>query len=126
MIGLLNINSFPGKFDSFKTIISGKVDVMIIVKTKLDDSYPTSQFYIDGYSEPFRRDRNKYGGYTLIYIREDIPWKILDNHKLPDDIQRLVVKLNFRKSKLLLLATFHPPNHLDAYYFKSNVIEESF
>ena len=59
---------------------------MIIVKTKLDDSYPTSQFYIDGYSEPFRRDRNKYGGCTLIYTREDIPWKILDNHKLPDDI----------------------------------------
>ena len=105
MIGLLNINSFSGKFDFLKTIISGKVDVMIVVETKLDDSYPTSQFYINGYSKPFRRDRNKNGGGILIYIREDIPCKILENHNLPDDIEGLFVELNFRKSKLLLFGT---------------------
>ena len=77
VIGLLNINSFAGKFDSFKTIISGKVDVTIIVETKLDDSYLTSQFYIHCYSKPFRGDRNKYDGGILIYIREDIPCKTL-------------------------------------------------
>ena len=89
MIGLLNINSFASKFDSFKTIISGKVDVVIIVETKLDDSYPTSQFYMHGYSKPFRGDRNKYGGGILIYIRDDIPYKILDTHNLPDDQWRI-------------------------------------
>ena len=78
VIGLLNINSFAGKFDLFKTIISGKVDVMIIVETKLDNSYPTSPFYMHGYSKPFRGDTNKYGGGILIYIKEDIPSKILD------------------------------------------------
>ena len=45
----------------------------------------------------------------LIYIREDISCKILENHNLPDDIKCLIVDLNFRKFKLLPLATYHPP-----------------
>ena len=118
VIGLLNVNSFSGKFDSFKTIISGKVDIMIIVETKLDDSYPTSQFSINGYSRPFRLDRDKRGGGILLYIREDIPCKILESHYLPSDIEGIFVELNFRKTKFLLLASYHPPNQLDKYYFQ--------
>ncbi len=53
---------------------------MVIVETKLDDSYPISQLHIDGYAIQFRCDRNKYGGRILIYVREDIPCKLLDKH----------------------------------------------
>ena len=118
VIALLNVNSICGKFDSLKTIISGKIDVMIIVETKLDNSYPTSQFFMHGYSKPFRMNRDKHGGGILVYIREDIPCKILENHNLPVDIEGLFVELNFRKSKFLLLATYHPPSQLDKYYFQ--------
>ena len=92
---------------------------MVIVETKLDDSYPISQFHIEGYATPFRRDRNKYKGGILIYAREDIPCKLLDRHIFPDDIERLFVELNFRKSKLLLLGTYHPPSQDDNYYFQT-------
>ena len=109
VIGLLNINSFSSKYDAIKLVIQGKIDVMVIVETKLDDSYPISQFHIDGYATPFRRDRNKHGGGILIYVREDIPCKLLDKHIFPDDIEGLFVELNFRKSKLLLLGTYPPP-----------------
>ena len=118
LIGLLNVNSFSGKFASFKTIISGKVDIMIIVETKLDDSYPTSQFFMNGYSRPFRLDRDQRGGGILMYIREDIPCKVLESHYLPSNIEGIFVELNFRKTKFLLLATYHPPNQLDNYYFQ--------
>ena len=91
---------------------------MIIVETKLDDSFPTSQFYIDGYAMPFRRDRNKFGGGILIYVREDIPCKLLKSRNFPDDIEGLFIELNFRKSRLLL-GTCHPPNQHDDYYFQS-------
>ena len=84
------------------------IDVMIIVESKLDDSFPTSQFLIDGYGIPFRRDRNKFGGGILIYVREDIPCKLLDRHQLPDDIEGLFVELNFRKSRLLLVWDIPP------------------
>ena len=92
---------------------------MVIVETKLDDSYPISQFHIEGYATPFRRDRSKYEGGILIYVREDIPCKLLDRHIFPDDIEGLFVELNFRKSKLLVLGTCHPPSHDNKYYFQT-------
>ena len=53
IIGHLNVNSLVQKIDSLKVIIPGNIDVMVITESKLDDSYPTSQFFIDGFSEPF-------------------------------------------------------------------------
>ena len=110
VIGLLNINSVIRKFDALKTIISSMIDVMITVESKLDDSFLSSKFLIDGYGIPFRRDQNKFGGGILIYMRQDSPCKLLDRHQLPDDNEGLFVELNFRKSRLLLLGTYHPPN----------------
>ena len=42
---------------------------------------------IDAYSEPYCIDRKKKGGGVLIYIREDIPSKLLADHKLPHEIE---------------------------------------
>ena len=72
MIGNLNINSISNKFDQLKLFVQGKVDILIVTETKLDSTFPTSQFMIDGYSEPYRFDRNRNGGKVFIYIREDI------------------------------------------------------
>ena len=47
----------------------------MITETKLDDSFPTMQFNIEGY-HTFRLDRNEYGGGILIYVRDDIPSNI--------------------------------------------------
>ena len=74
---------------------------------------------MNGFVKPFRRDRNKFGGGILIYVRKDIPCKLLNNHNFPDDIEGLFVELNFRKSKLLLLGTYHPRSQQDNYYFQS-------
>ena len=46
IIGLLNGNHFAGKYNDFKLTIPGNIDIMILVETKLDNSYPTSQFLI--------------------------------------------------------------------------------
>ena len=62
----LNINSISNKFDQLKLFVHGKVDILIVTENKLNSTFPTSQFVIDGYSEP-------YGGGVLIYIREHIP-----------------------------------------------------
>ena len=90
IIGNLNINSISNKFDQLKLFVQGKVDIMIITETKLDSTFPTSQFVIDGYSEPYRFDRNRNGGGVLIYIREDIPSKLLADHKLPHNIEEIL------------------------------------
>ena len=48
IIGNLNINSISNKFDPLKLFIQGKVDILIVTKTKLDSTFPTSQFETDG------------------------------------------------------------------------------
>ena len=51
---------------------------------------------------PFRLDRNCNRGGVIIYVRENIPSKILEVHKLPQDVEGMFVELNFRKTKWLL------------------------
>ena len=93
--GTLNINSLSSKFDDLKVLISGTFDILIITETKLDDTYPISQFHIDGYSMPYRPDRNRNGGGVIIYVRvmqsnymrDDIPSKVLRKHLFPNDIE---------------------------------------
>ena len=50
IIGNLNINSLSSKFDQLKLLIQGKIDILIITETKLDDSFPTEQFTIRVYT----------------------------------------------------------------------------
>ena len=69
IIGNLNINSTSNKFDQLKLFIQGKVNTLVVTETKLGSTFPTSQFIIDGYSEPYRFYRNRNGGGVLIYIR---------------------------------------------------------
>ena len=50
----------------------------MVSETKIDRSFPTSQFVIQGFVAPFRLDRTNTGGGILIYVQDDIPSKLLD------------------------------------------------
>ena len=76
IIGHLNINSIRNKFELFADLVKDRVDLILISETKLNDSFPTPQFNIAGYSA-LRRDRNENGGGLLFYSRSDIPTKSL-------------------------------------------------
>ena len=43
----------------------------------------------------------------------------MDKHVFPDDIEGIIIEINFRKSKWLLMGTYHPPSQIDSYYFQS-------
>ena len=119
IIGNLNINSLSSKFDQLKLLIQGKIDILIITETKLDDSFPTEQFTISGYSKPYRLDRNRNGGGVIIYIREDIPSKQINNFKIHDDIENIFIEVNLYKTKWLMCGCYHPPNQNDQYFFNN-------
>ena len=72
----ININSIRNKFEDLKEIVQKNIDILTISETKLDESFPTNQFNMDGYAPPCRLDRSSEGGGLLIYIRDDIPAKI--------------------------------------------------
>ena len=48
IIAQLNINSPRNKFDFLKETVTGFVDILLISESKLDDSFPTAQFQING------------------------------------------------------------------------------
>ena len=110
VIGNLNTNSLPIKVNQLKELVLKYVDILILTETKLDNSSPNSQFSVDGFSEPFRIDRNRSGGEVMIYVRDDIQSKLLTKHFFPNDIDGLFVELSFRKCKWLLLGAYHPPS----------------
>ena len=113
LIDNLSINSISNNFDQLKFLVQGKVDIHVITETKLNSTFPTSQFLIESYNEPYRFDRNRNGVDVLIYVREDIPSKPLTDHKLSHDIEGIFVELNLRKNKWLLFGSYHPPSQSD-------------
>lgn len=107
MIGCLNINSLASKFDILKEIIGNHLDILVLVETKLDTSFPTEQFLITGYTNPYRLNRNKNGGGVIIYVKDNIPSKELKKHKFTKKVEGIFIELNLRKTKLLLLGSYH-------------------
>ena len=100
-------------------LMTGMFDILVITETKLDNTFPVSQFHIDGFSMPYRLNRNRNGGGVIDYVREDIPSKLLSKHCFKDDIDGLFVEINFRRSKWLLGGIYHLPSQPDQYFFDS-------
>ena len=65
-------------------------------------------FTIQGYSKPYRFDRNRNGGGVFIYVREDIPGRELKIHDAPKDIESMFIEINLIKSKWLFLWLLSP------------------
>ena len=79
MIGHININSLRNKFELLAEMVRDKVDLLMISETKLDSSFPIAQFYMKSYSKPYRLDRNSKGGGIILYVKEDIPSKLINS-----------------------------------------------
>ena len=54
------MNSFRNKFEFLAT--KGKIDILMISETKIDESFQKGNFLIEGFSIPYRLDRNSKGG----------------------------------------------------------------
>ena len=78
----------------------------MISETKIDDSFPATQFLIEGFRTPYRLDRNGSAGGILVYTCEDIPSKLI-----PTDFSNregFFLELNLRKKKWILCCFYNP------------------
>ena len=123
VIGTLNINSLPNKFDQLKAVVGKNIDILTIQETKLDSSFPPQQFTIEGYSVPYRLDRNRNGGGILVYVREDIPSKQLSKHNFTQYVEGLFIEINLRKTKLLFFGGYRS-EHTEYGLSKSDFLEQ--
>ena len=117
IIAHLNINSIRNKFDSLSFMGENNTDTLLISEIKLDDSFPSSQFKICGFSMPYRYDRNSKGGGLLLDIRDDILTKLL-KHDFGTNIENLSVEINLQKRKWFFNGSYNPHkskilNHLN-------------
>ena len=72
---------------------------------------PTPQFLLQGFSAPYRPESNLKGGGTMLYIREDKPFTLL-NSKSNSGIETISVEINLRKRKWFLNCSYNPNENL--------------
>ena len=100
----ININSIHNKFDNLCDLISKNADILSVAETKLDVSFPNSQFLIPGFHEPMRFDITSKRGRMLIYIKSSLPSKTMSSFKLSENIRAIPFELNLRKEKWLFVS----------------------
>ena len=103
IIGQLDINSLRNKFDSLCSMVTGNPDILVITETKLDESFPSSQFIV-----ALCLDRNSEGGGIIIYGKEGIPCKILKSYNTIGDFEGIFFEINLRKNKRLFFGGYNP------------------
>ena len=79
----------------------------MISETKLDESFPVSQFLIPGFDNPIRLDRSSSGGGIMLYIREVIPLKLLKSSVLSANTEAFLVDVKINKKKWLLCCSYN-------------------
>ena len=80
----------------------------MISETKLDASINTSQFCINGCTSPYILDGNGKCGGILIYVRKDIPSKLITTN-FPN-AEGFFSEINLRKKKWVISCSYNPHN----------------
>ena len=112
----MNINSIRNKFHFLESEASKHLDILLISETKIDESFPSAQFLLDGFPRSYRLDRCANVGGILLYVRDDISC-LLTEHNLQDNAKCLFIEINIRKKKWLFCCSYNPnknniSNHL--------------
>ena len=112
IIGHLNINSIHNKFEMLSMSVVQYVDILVLSETKLDSTFPSIQFLINGFSVPHRLDQNSKGGGILLYVRDEIIVLPLNRYSLPLHIEILFFELNLRNQKWLVCCSYNPHKNI--------------
>ena len=65
----LNSNSLRNKLEFFFEFVRAKLDILMILEIKIDESFPLTQFNINGFKTPFHYDHNSSGGVLCFLFR---------------------------------------------------------
>lgn len=109
IICYLNINSIRYKFNELKEILVDKlVDFLIIAETKIDDSFNSNLFQIEGYKTE-RRDRTAYGGGLMTFVHSDLPFKRRKDLEC-EQVENICYELSMAKRKWGIIGAYRQPS----------------
>ena len=106
-------------------MIGNYFDIFTIAETKIDSSFPVSQFKQTGYKIPYRLDISDTSGGLLVYVKCGLPSRLLTNFSLPGDVQIIPFELKLHKEKWLVVSSYRPPKQNLSYFLEhlSNLLD---
>ena len=108
IISYININSIRNKLTLLSDLLINQVDLLAIAETKLDDSFPVSQFVLDGFKKPYRLDNSKNSGGLLLYVRSNLPSRELRDFSCSPSLQAIPIELTLKDRKWLIISVYNP------------------
>ena len=82
------------------------VDILTIQETKIDRTFPNSQFNISGYNL-FRRDRKKGGGGIIVYVRDNIA--ATRRKKTGKLVESISLDVHINNRRFAVVCVYKPP-----------------
>ena len=94
IVSFLNINTIRNKLDNLKPITDEKIDI----------------------DKPYRLEISEKERGLLIYIKSNLPSRLLSSHNTPNGIQVITFEFNLRKEKWLFMCIYRSPNQSNQYF----------
>ena len=92
-------------------------------ETKVDEKFSVEQFVISGFVKLLRLDRNSRGGGIMLFIRDDIPFRLLKSENLPSNTEALFIEINLRSKKWLICCGYNPNKSLiNKFTYDSSIV----
>ena len=112
------------KIDALRQICKiSPLEILCADETELGSSFPNSQFRIDGYIfPPYRRDRDNHGGGGIVFIREGLITKRLENLETKI-FETICLELTVSNKKWFILFMYRPPQENSKYTFFNELNE---
>ena len=121
--GMLNVNSIRHKIYDIHEVLSKRLlDCFMLQETKLDDSFPVSQFHLQGY-ELYRADHKHNSGGLMTYLRNDLPKKRRTDLEIMEvtegRIECLAIEFRLCNEKWIVLSLYKEPKTKDAIFIRN-------
>ena len=114
-----NINSYRNKHASICDLLcNNTVDFIAIAETKLDQSFPNSQFKVENY-ELYRADFTAKSGGLLVHIRDDLPHRRLNSIEINSEgFESICIEITIGSSKTVVTSLYKHPYVKNDYFKK--------
>ena len=99
LLGYLIINSLRNKVTDIRIIFKDlSLDYFVLSETKLDESFLTAQFTLEGYEIRSRNDRSKYFGGLIEFVKNGFICKTIPEYT-SDKIECICSEFTALKNK---------------------------
>ena len=106
-----NVNSIRYKFVEVREILDLElVDFFGISETKLSSNF-MNEFNVPNYCKPYRQDRNDRGGGVMVFIKDNLPHRLLSEYSgCHEGIDFLSFELVLKSRKWHITYFYRPPS----------------